>query len=325
MAGRVGSLRRSLVAVSLLVASAAGAAVGMAVAPVGAADNVFDVYVHETFFTPARVEVGPGDIVRFILDAGVGTDHTVTLTDCGNHPAQLCEKGFDDPRNPPWFRWSSPNTYAYYDRLAAERGVDMRGEMVVTEVPTTTSTTPPTTTTTTLPATTTTTRPATTTTTRPPATTTTTAAQSIRPLAVADPPAPTTTTTAPAAGPVAPAGKVGKAGGEATTSTGKDRGRAAAPLTPTTAAPAPPGPPEEIFDPESLTPAPLPPPGPAVPSDPGRGDAEAAGPGGGPLKPDRPVDDGSGLLLVALAVSAVFVGAGGAWRWYQRSSRYFPA
>jgi hypothetical protein len=42
-------------------------------------------------------------------------------------------------------------------------------------------------------------------------------------------------------------------------------------------------------------------------------------------RPDKPADDGSGLLVGVGAILVVLAIGTALWSWYHRSSRYFPA
>jgi hypothetical protein len=205
------------------------------------------------------------------------------------------------------------------DHVRGPNGAAFAGTLNVTDAPpqppdTTSSSTSTTVTTVRSTSTTVTTaRPEPTTTVYPP-TTQTTGFTAVHPLLIADPP-PTTTTTTTAPKKKDPPADKGKA-------------KAAGTETPTTAAPAPPGPPpvDPIFDPETLTPAPLPSPGGDITAVVGEAadanlDASAAA---SLLRPDKAADD-TGLLLVALGALVLFLLAAVVWRWHHRSSRYFPA
>lgn len=330
-------LLRSLLAVSVMVVSGATGLLGGAPAPAGAAQGFepdYRVTVYETKFSPSTIYARPAETVQFDLGAGVSTNHTVTLENgtCGGRPTRLCERNFDDPDDPPVFRFSNYGEYRFYDRIAREAGQhDMGGVIVIMDnpPPTTTSTTmaPPGTTSTTL-ATTTTTRPVTTTTTVAPATTTT-APGEIRPLVVTAPP-PTTppstdnATAAPsgtpgAGGDPAPAGATGPSKGRtAHPGRGKDRPDENEATTTTSGLPG--GPIDVVFDEASLTPLPDPL---GVSSPPDSLPEEAALVD--LLRDDQSGDDESRLLFVGIGILTVLLLAGGAIAWGRRASRYFPA
>lgn len=330
-------LRSLLTATLMVVPSAVG--VLAASSPAGAIDNPdHRVTVYETSFNPNIVYALRGETVQFDLAPGVSTNHTVTLENgvCADRPMRLCEETFDDPENPPVFRFSDYGEYPYYDRHAREAGNhDMRGRIIITDNPPTVPPPqpPPTTTSSTTSTTmssTTTTRPATTTTLPP--TTATTAPTTVRPFVIGDP-GPTTTTTTPAPAGAATTGSPKKGGTAAPPSgdKGKDKGKgngkgkAASVDTPATAQPASPeGSPIEVtFDPATLTPLP-------EPSATANGDTT---PDSGPeesamldlLSADNAIDDGTDLLVMALAVLGALVLLTGAVAWFRRSSRYFPA
>lgn len=317
------NLLRSWLAASLLAltgAAGAMAAVAVPASPAGAVDNNYvDVTVLETAFNPATVYARPGDIVRFTLGTGVSTQHTVTLEagSCNGRPNQLCERTFDDTHRTVMFRFSSSDTYPYFDRIARDAGNnDMRGTIVITDQPPVTSnTTPPTT--------------------APRATTTTTAAPtattepgSIHPFLVNDPPQEsTTTTTAPAHLSVvtipAPPAKTGT-GAAAAADSGKGKAKAAPGSTTTTTAPAAAVPDPSILVPASLLPTPDSPP-PAVSSDSNTPVDDVTSAAADLLHNDGS-DDGTHLLLIiAIAALTVFLLGAGTIGWYRRSSRYFPA
>lgn len=325
------NLLRSLLAASLMALSGAG---GLLVAPLpaGAITNPdHRVMVYETKFSPDVLYARRGQTVQFDLAPGVSTDHTVTLENgvCADRPARMCEETFDDPADPPVFRFSDYGEYPYYDRYAREAGdLNMQGMIIVTDQPpppTTTTTTAPPTTSTTMSSTTT-TRPATTTT-LPPATTTTTAPTSIRPFVLSDT-GPTTTTTAPT--PAAGATLASTNGGTGTpTAAAKDKGKGdgkgkagATDTPPSTSAPSDGLPVDVVFDAASLTPLP-----------------ESSAPAGvttsdsGPeeaalldlLGAENSADDGTRVMIIAGGVLALAILLVGAVAWHQRSSRYFPA
>lgn len=313
---------RSWLAASLIALS--GAAGGLALtavpaAPAGAVDNNYvDVTVLDTAFNPSTVYARPGDIVRFTLGTNVSTDHTVTLEvgTCNGRPNQLCERTFDDAHRTVFFRFSAADSYPYFDRIARDdRHVDMRGTIVVTDQPpVTTSTEPP--------------RPATTTTTAAQATTTTTAGD-IHPFVVYDPgPSPsTTTTTAPAHLTVintAPAaGKPATAASAAAADSAKGKAKGASgPSTTTTTAP-PAAPDESVFSAASLIPTPESPPAAAVPDADTPVD-DVTSTAADLLHTDHG-DDGTRLMVVAVAALAAFLLGAGSIAWCRRSSRYFPA
>ncbi|HEY4411215.1 MAG TPA: hypothetical protein VGO87_15165, partial [Acidimicrobiia bacterium] len=244
-------------------------------------------------------------------------NHTVTLEAgrCASLPNQLCEKNFDDPANPPVFRFSTADIYPYFDRIARDAGNNnVRGTITVTDhPPVTTSTNPP-------PV-----DESSTTTTAPPVTTTTTSG-SVHSLVVtnSEPQATTTTTTPPHltvinTGP--PPGKAASAGASAAADAAKGKGKAAATTT-TTAPPAVPD--ASVLDPAALIPAPEA--TPAPPSDAVTSvDDVTSSAAADLLHNDHGADDGTRLLLIALAALGVFLLGGGIFGWYHRSSRYFPA
>lgn len=314
---------RSWLAATLLSLSGA-AGIFVAAPPIGAAaapECVPErtVTVYETEFKPASVWAKKQEFICFVLGPGVGMHHTVTLEsdDCNTRFTSLCEQRFDDPpRASLAFRFSEYNEYSYFDRYVRdEHRPDMKGLMVVSPAD---QTVPPATSPTSTSSTTTTTAPASTPTTAGP-TTTTTAPTSIRPMLVPDP-APTTTTTRaanPAATPTpAPASK----------SNDKDKAKkASSPSTPTTVAPAPDGtmPPDSVFDPAALTPAPT-----LVPAPDGSNGDEAAidaAAAASLLDQQKDNDDGSKLLLLAFGALALMLMVGGGWAWFTRASRYDPA
>jgi len=297
--------------------------------PAGAADEVV-VWVHPTFFEmekspnpsqPNIVYAKPYQTIIFRLVDPTDRHHSVTVdpAECTGKPSVLCDRAFDDPNvkhdeanNPViTYSWSKEKDYPFSDRYAPESGREMTGIFRVSSAPPTVQPAPP------APTTTTTMAPATTTTMAP--TTTTTAPTSIRPLLISD--SPPTTATTRAANPVtspttAPAGK----------SNDKDKvKKAASPSTPTTAAPGPDGtmPPDSVFDPAALTPAPTLMPAPEGDSgDEAAIDASAAA---SLLDPEKSGDDGSKLMLTALGGLAVLLLLGGGWGWFNRASQYDPA
>src|SRR4051812_16545497 len=117
--------------------------------PAGAVDNNYvDVILTANGFIPSTVYARPGDLVRFNIDTSdpsMTRKHTVTLEAgrCDQLPNQLCEKRFDDPRNPfPTFRFSTSDTYPYFDREARDAGDDTkRGTIVISDQPPVTTTT----------------------------------------------------------------------------------------------------------------------------------------------------------------------------------------
>lgn len=325
------NLLRSLLAASVMVVSGTTGLLVATPTPGGAAEAFvpdYRVTVYETKFSPSTIYARPAETVQFDLGPGVGTNHTVTLENgtCGNRPSRLCERTFDDPNNPPVFRFSNYGEYRFYDRIAREAGQhDMGGVIVIMDnpPPTTTSTTmapppppPPPPTTTTTQASTTTTRPVTTTF---PSSTTTTAPSTIRPFVIFDAPA-TTTTTAAAGAPAAPAGSKGQPKGKsADKDQGKDKPDDADSTT--TSSSLPEGPTDVVFDEASLTP--LPDTTPIGSSTPDSGPEEAAVVD--LLDGDEPVDDDSNLLIVGIGVLVVVALSGAIIAWGRRSSRYFPA
>jgi len=304
----------------LALTGAAGAMVVVAVpaSPAAAVDNNYvDVTVLDTAFNPTTVYARPGDIVRFTLGTGVSTQHTVTLEagTCNGRPNQLCERTFDDTHRTVMFRFSSSDTYPYFDRIARDAGNnDMRGTIVISDQPPVTSTTSPPTT-----------APRATTTTTAP-TTTTTEAGSIHPFLVYDPPpAPTTTTTAPTHLSVVTIPAPGKTGtgAAAAADSGKGKAKAASGSTTTTAPGAPAVPDPSILVPASLIPTPEAPP-PTVSSDSDTPVDDVTSTASDLLHNDRS-DDGTRLLVISLVALAVFLLGAGTFGWYRRSSRYFPA
>jgi plastocyanin len=321
------NLLRSLLAASVMVVSGT---TGLLVAPAGAAEPFepdYRVTVYETKFSPATIFARPTETVQFDLGVGVGTNHTVTLENgtCGGRPTQLCERNFDDPNDPPIFRFSNYGEYRFYDRIAREAGQhDMGGVIIIMDnpPPTTTSTTmAPSTTSTTL-ATTTTTRPITTTTLAP--TSTTTAPSTIRPFVISAPTSTTTTTAAPASSsstsaPAASGGKDQSKGKNADRGHNKDKPREGDTSTTTTPG-LPGGPIDVVFDEASLTPLPDPFGGSSTPDSLPEEAALVD-----LLSSDRPADDESRLLFVGIGVLTAVLLIGGIVAWGRRSSRYFPA
>lgn len=320
------NLMRSCLAASLLALSGAAAVLVAPAPPAGAADVpcAVNVTLRTTGFDPPTVWAKPGDagVVCFFRGPGVDTNHTVTLENgqCSQLPNRLCEKSFDDPAYPLKFRFSSEDTYPYFDRTARDQGNDnVRGRIIITNNP------PP-------PASTTTPPPSagpTTTTTAAPAATTTTTDGSVHPFVItnADPASTTTTTTPPHltvinTGP--PAGKpaTGAGGAAAAADASKAKGKAAAGSTTTTTAP-PAVPDPSVLDPAALIPAPEATPAPTPDAVTPVEDVTSAA--ADLLHSDRGADDGTRLLLVALAALGVFLLGGGIFGWYHRSSRYFPA
>jgi len=308
---------RSWLAALLLALSGAAALVAVPTAPAGAVDNNYvDVLLTATGFIPATVYARPGDLVRFSLDTSdpnMTRNHTVTLEAgrCASLPNQLCEKNFDDPSHPPVFRFSSADTYPYFDRIARDAGNDMRGTIVVTDQPpVTTSTNPPP-----VDETSTTTAPVR-------ETTTTTAPESVHPFVVNAEPASTTTTTTPPHLTVinTPAAAKPAAGAVAAADASKSKGKAASSTTTTTAPPAVPD--ASVLDPAALIPAPDAVPAPAVDAPTNVDDVTSAA---ADLLHNDHTDDGTRLLLIAVAALGVFLLGGGIVGWYHRSSRYFPA
>jgi plastocyanin len=302
-------------AASLLALSAAATVFTVGAPPAGAVDNNYvDVILTRTGFIPATVYARPGDLVRFSLDTSdpnMTRDHTVTLEAgrCASLPNQLCEKSFDDPDNPPVFRFSTADSYPYFDHFHQ----DWRGTIVITaQPPVTTTTAPPTTPTTAA-------HPA-------QSTTTTTAAGAVHPFVVNDPPPVATTTTTtpahlsvvtiPSAAPAKPADTAAAAAGD----NGKGKGKAAAAgsTTTTTAPPAPPD--ASIFNEASLIPTPQL--AAAAPSNPPVEDVTS--PAADLLHPDHH-DGDTRLLVVAVAALAAFLLGVAVIGWCRRSSRYFPA
>jgi hypothetical protein len=340
------NLLRSLLAASLMATTVAVGLSALTPAPAGAADaTLYRITLSEkSGFDPGvQDQVRVGDYIAFFLDmkSSTSTDHSVTWDDqstCPDAPgAGPCwpELRFNDPNQKCMVRnYVLPNTrcvlvrtagpFRYHDALyQAAGGQDFQGLINVAGPTTTTTTTAAPTTTTTTAPTTTTSRPVTTTTL--PSTTTTTAAPTttIRPFLIQDPDPTTTTTARPATSGAAGANKSGLA---TPAGKGKSKGKGDAPATPTTATPAPPDAPsaEPVFDPASLTPGPITLPETVVSADPEDGaylDSALMG----LLNPEKTPDDGTGLMLAVLAVTGFGVLAGGAWLWYHRGSRYFPA
>jgi hypothetical protein len=317
------NLLRSLATASLLAVTGVGAVVGVAPAPAGAANsaNLIIVTVRDDGFSQNDIQARVGDRLTFQLDAGAVRDHTLAW-EHGQLQFHFSQGGRTSASYGPL----RAGTLRFYDANFVP-GPDAPGPYVglltvsdpPPQPPDTTSSSTSTTVTTVRPATTTTTDvPSGPTTTVYPPTTGTTGFTTIRPQLIADTPPPTTTTTTT----TAPKKKDAPAD--------KGKGKAAGTETPTTAAPAPPGPPpiEPIFDPATLTPAPLPSP-----------DGQAAPPADGQtsdtnldaaavanlLNGDQPADDGTHLMLVALAALVVFLVVALTWTWHHRSSRYFPA
>ena len=339
------NLWRSLLTASLLTVSGLAGVLAVAPPPAGAAASgasLYEIHLSENGgFSPGVVDVKVGDYLAFVLDTqySASDNHSVTWDDtnpCPNDPGgPPCwpELRFNDPNQKCTVRnYVIPNTrcilvreggaYRYHDRLYQEAGgTDFQGLVRVTGPPTGP---PDTTTTTARPATTTTTVPVTTST--RPATTTTTDPGSIHPLLLNDPAPTTTSTTAPPVAPVAVAGadKPG-AGASPPTAPVKDKGKskpeAPATTAPTTAAPAAPAP---VLDAAALTPGPVALPDTVAPADPADG-SELDGSVLGLLQREAPVDNGSNLLLIAVAALAVFLLGLGIVAWCRRSSRYFPA
>ena len=318
-------LRSWLTASVLAVSSAAGVFVTSLPARAAEAipDPVVTVYP-DRFVTPwggTTVYARPKQLIKFVLADPNDTHHTVTIdpADCGGRPASLCEQRFDvdDRSRGVEYYWSQEGDHHFFDRYAREEGrPPMTGLMVVTNSP------PPVQPVTTTSTSTTTTMAPTTTTTMAP-TTTTTAPTSIRPMVVSDPPTTTTTRAAnPATAPTpapAPASK----------SSDKDKDKAkkaASPSTPTTAAPAPDGtmPPDSVFDPSALTPAPT-----LIPAPDGSNGDEAALDAltaASLLDQQKDNDDSSSqLLLMAFGALVLMLMVGGGWAWFTRASRYDPA
>ena len=285
-----------------------------------------DVWLHDAYFQvapdgpitpPTLVYAKPYQSIVFHLANPQNTHRSVTVdpADCVVDQVELCDKAFDDPNmryddpnnHTVKFRWETEGEYDFFDHYSPATG-----RFIISSADQTVQPAPP--------APTTTTTMATTTTTMAP-TTTTTAPTSIRPMLVPDP-APTTTTTRaanPAAAPSpAPASK--------TNDGGKDKAKkASSPSTPTTAAPAPDGtmPPDSVFDPAALTPAPT-----LIPAPDGsNGDQAAidALAAASLLDQQKDGDDGSKLLLMAFGALVLMLMVGGGWAWFTRASRYDPA
>jgi hypothetical protein len=296
-------------------------------APAGAADSAdpanYDVVV-QVFadrFVPETIVVAPEKSILFQLQPGVSPHRTVTIeaADCTASPrfaAVVCEQSWQNPNDRVVnYRWSKSNEgreIHFYDRFAREAGIEITGKFAVTS---SSQTVPPPTTSTTA----TTMAPTTTTTMAP--TTTTTAPASIRPMLVPDP-APTPTTTRAANPAPAPATSPANKSNDNKDSKAK---KASSPSTPTTAAPAPDGtmPPDSVFDPAALTPAPTLMPAP----DGSNGDEAAIDASAAASLLDQPNggDDGSKLLLMAFGALVVMLMVGGGWAWFTRASRYDPA
>jgi hypothetical protein len=317
---------------------------GLLVAPLpaGAADaSLYQIRLSDKDgFSPGVVDVRVGDYLAFKLETqspASSTAHSVTWDDQSTCPSDAgdvpCwpELRFNDAEQKCMVRnYTLPNTrcilvkiagsFRYHDRLSLEAGgPDFQGLVNVVGPSTTTTTAAPTTTTTAAP--TTTTRPATTT--SLPSTTTTTAATTIRPFLIPDQSS-TTVTTALPAGAAAGSNTKGSAS-PAPKDKGKSKG--ASPATPTTAAPAPPGPLplEPVFDPASLTPGPITLPDTVNPAD---SDDESYLDTAvmSLLSPEKAADEeGNSLMLGVLGAAGLLLLGGGAWHWYHRASRYFPA
>jgi hypothetical protein len=322
------NLLRSLLAASVMVVSGSGALLAIATTPAGAVDNQITVYVRDNGFSRTDVQARVGDQLIFQLDAAATQDHTLAWDrgqfqfkfDHTGNSSKSCDGGGGVPSGSSvCYPMNNPGVAHFYDmdHVHDPNGAVFAGTLNVTKAPP-----PPPDTTSSSTSTTVTTGRATsttTTTTRPepsmttfPATTATTGFVTIRPMLVSDP-APTTTTTT--------------ALKKKDTSDNKGKGKAASTETPTTAAPAPPAAPglEPVFDPATLTPAPLPMPD-------GDGAAAIMGPAGdldaaavANLLPDKPADDGTPLLLAAVAAFGLFLVLAITWRWHHRASNYFPA
>jgi hypothetical protein len=312
------NVMRSWLAASCVAFSAAAVVAVAPAPPAGAQAPVkcdVEVTLKTVGFDPPTVWVRPEEVVCFRPGPGVDTNHTVTLDAgrCARLPNELCEKSFEnyDPRYPPAFRFSTPDTYPYFDRVARDNGDDnMRGRIIVTNDPPPTAA-PPSTTTTTAAV--------------PRDTTTTTAAGSIHPFLVNDPAsAPTTTTTTPAHLSVITlpaAAKSGDAPAAAASAKARTKGAADPGTTTTTVPPATPD--TSIFDEASLIPSPVRSAGTAA------AEADAAvddvtSPAADLIHSDH-AENSTGLLVVALGALAAFLLGSAIIAWWRRSSRYFPA
>jgi hypothetical protein len=340
------NLGRSLLAASLLAGSVLAGVLAVPAPPAGADGSGASLYQitlsEKSGFSPGVVDVRVGDYIAFILDTrySASDNHSVTWDDTtpcpdGNGGTMPCwpELRFNDPNQKCMVRnYVLPNTrcilvhiagaFRYHDRLSAEsNGPDFQGLVRVADTsPPTTA--PPTTTTTRAP-TTTSTEPVTTTTVWWDSTTTTTAAGAIHPLLLANPAPTTTTTTGPPAAAAVAATDKGGAGSPAAPA-GKDRSRAGSSTTTTTTTPPSTAP---LLDAAALTPAPPAPVTlPDTVSTANAADSDLSGSVLGLLNHEKPADDYAGLMLAAaLAAVGLFLVAIAAWRFYHRSSRYFPA
>ena len=336
-------LMRSLLTASLLLVGSSAVGMLAVPSPASAADaSLYQIRLSEkSGFSPGVVDVRVGDYLAFILDteSSASTNHSVTWDDQSTCPTETgdapCwpELRFNDDNQKCMVRsYTLPNTrsyslvvagsFRYHDRLSAEAGgADFQGLVTVAGPSTSTSTAPPTTTTTSAP-TTTTTRPVTTTTL--PSTTTTTGATTIRPFLI--PNESSTTTTAQSSAPAAAPGsnKTG-AGSSGTAGKDKEKGKSKGDSSTTTTEPPSAPQAEPVFDSASLTPGPI-----TLPDTVNTADSAdetfldsavmAL------LSPEKAADEGGyGMILLALGAMALVLVAGGAWHWFHRSSRYFPA
>jgi hypothetical protein len=304
---------RSLCAAWLVVAASGGVLLAGAVPPAGAVDNnQWTVWVRDDGFSQVKIDARAGDRLTFQLDPSAQQSHTL-VWDNGDAYFQFSRPDQESVTYP----LNNPGKATFYDwdHVRGPNRAAFVGTLTVSDAgappppdPSSTSTTV-----TTAPASTTTTTaaaspgPAVPSTTTFPATTATTGYVTIHPFLVQDPIPATTTTTAARNNPADDKGKA----------------KAAAPDTATTGAPPPTDP--SVFDSAALTPPPLPQPqnsGPAVPSPPADLDVSASA---SLLHPDGTDGADTALMLLALGAVAMFVVAGGAWRWHHRASRYIPA
>ena len=319
------NLLRSVLAASVMVVSGGGALLATAAAaPAGAVDNNrITVTVRDSGFSETNITARVGDQLIFVLDAAATQNHTLAWDrgqiqfkfDHNGNASKNCDGGAGGSGPYVCYPMNNHGQAHFYDidHVRDPNGAAFAGTLTVTDAPPpppdTTSSSTSTTVTTVRATTATTARTEPSTTTFPP-TTATTGFVTVRPMLVSGP-APTTTTTAPK---------------KKDASDNKDKGKAASPETPTTAAPAPPDTPglEPVFDPATLTPAPLPAPDNGVAAITGpAGDLDAAAVAN--LLPDKPADDGTPLMVAALAALGLFLVGGAGWAWHHRTSRYFPA
>jgi hypothetical protein len=311
---------RSLAAASLIVASGAAGTLAVSALPAGAVNNnQITVYVTDNGFSQTNIVARVGDQLTFQLDGGATRAHTLAWED-GQIHFSFQRPGREYVNYGPLRKGPTIRFYDSDSVPGPDAPAPFAGTLTVTDAPPP----PPDTTSSSTSTTVTTVRPTTTThpvpvssssTTTLPPTTATSGPATIHPFLIsAPPPAPTTTTTTTAPKKKDPPPDKGK-------------GKAASPATPTTATPAPPAPPglEPVFDPATLTPAPLPQPDSADPAAAATAenvDAEAVA---NLLNPDKPADNGTPMMLAAVVGLGLFLVAGGVWRWHHRASRYFPA